>query len=240
MNPALVLTSHGTHDPAGREVVRRLAAAVRRAAAPFDVLEAVVDVEAHRLPTVLAAQRRPVVVLPLLLSSGHHVRHDVATAVADHPHAAATAPLGPSWTLAEVGAQRLAESGARPDDVVVLGGSGSSRPEALEDVEHAATLLRAVWGGDVRVGHLGRHGTPVADVVAQARSGGRRVVISSYVLAPGHFQGQLEGAGADLVTAPLLSPSPQHAIVDLLVRRFERAARTAGLWATDTLGPWST
>ena len=68
---------------------------------------------------------------------------------------------------------------------------------------------------------------PAAEVVAAARrDGARRVVVASYLLAPGYFQNTLPGVGADLVSAPLLSPSPEPEVVDLVVRRFERAART--------------
>lgn len=227
MNPALVLCSHGTADPTGQEVIRRVAAAVRRAASPFEVHESVVDVEDHRLGRVLAGLRRPAVVVPLLLSGGYHLHHDITEAVAGHPAAVVARPLGPEATLADLGARRLHDVGATPDDVVVLAGSGSSDPRALQDVDAAATLLRDQWGGPVRVGHLGRFGTPAAEVVAAARrDGARRVVVASYLLAPGYFQNLLQGVGADLVTAPLLSPSPEREVVDLVVRRFERAART--------------
>lgn len=227
MNPALVLCSHGTADPSGQEVVRRVAAAVRRTASPFEVHEAVVDVEDHRLGDVLTGLRRPAVVVPLLLSGGYHLHHDITEAVAHHPAAAVARPLGPEASLAVLGARRLREVGATQDDVIVLAGSGSSDPRALQDVDTAAALLRGHWGGSVRVGHLGRFGTPAADVVAAARrDGDRRVVVSSYLLAPGYFQNTLQGVGADLVTAPLLSPSPEREIVDLVVRRFQRAART--------------
>ncbi len=227
MNPALVLCSHGTADPAGQEVIRRVAAAVRRAAHPFEVHESVVDVEDHRLVDVLADLRRPAVVVPLLLSGGFHLHHDIAEAVADHPAAVVARPLGPDTSLAVLGARRLREVGATHEDVVVLAGSGSSDPRALRDVDSAAALLQAQWGGPVRVGHLGRFGTPAAEVTASARhDGAGRVVVASYLLAPGYFQNSLQKVGADLVTAPLLSPSPDREIVDLVVRRFERAARS--------------
>lgn len=230
MNPSLVLVSHGTADACGQEVITRLAAAVRFAAAPFEVHEAVVDVEEHRLSGVLASLRRPAVVVPLLLSSGFHVRHDVAEAVAAHPSAVATAALGPEPALAEVAVQRLWAAGAAPDDEVVMVASGSSDARALADVDRAFELLRERWDGPVRLGHLGSYGTPAAQVVAQARATGRRVVASSYLLAPGHFQGLLERLPVDVATAPLLSPSPERVLVDLVMRRFEAAARNLD-WA---------
>jgi hypothetical protein len=61
----------------------------------------------------------------------------------------------------------------------------------------------------------------VPDAVAAARRGGAdRVVVASYLLAPGHFHDKLAGAGADLVTAPLL---PDDRIAAVLLDRFDAA-----------------
>ncbi|MEH3033165.1 MAG: sirohydrochlorin chelatase, partial [Aeromicrobium erythreum] len=183
------------------------------------------------LPDVLAAVSGPVVVVPLLLSAGFHVHHDVARAVAEHPDAVASAPLGPDWSLAEIGASRLLQSGAHRRDTVVLGGSGSSDERAMADVDEAARRLGALWGGPVRVGHLGHRGTPLPEVVTQARAdGAERVVVSSYLLAPGYFQDRALESGADLVTAPLLSASPDPALVELVVRRVEQARTVRAAW----------
>lgn len=225
MNPSLVLVSHGTHDLAGREVIRRLAAAVRRVAAPFEVHEAVVDVEEHRLGDVLASLHRPAVVVPVLLSAGFHVHHDVARAVAAHPSAVVTDPLGATREMADVAVKRLWACGADPDDEVVMVASGSSDPRALADVERALELLRERWDGPVRVGHLGSYGTPASEVVAASRESGRRVVASSYLLAPGHFHSLVERLAVDVVTDPLLSASPERKVVDLVMHRFESGAR---------------
>ncbi len=242
MNPALVLCSHGTADAAGQEVIRRTAAAIRHAAAPFEVHEAVVDVEQHRLDAVLAGLHRPAVIVPLLLSRGFHVRHDIAAAVRAHPGpAVVAAPLGPDAVFAEIAVRRLREAGATNDDVVILGASGSSDQAALDDVAVAAHLLAARWGGPVRVGHLGQFGDPLGQAIAAARRGDRRVAVASYLVAPGHFQRVLAASGADLVTDPLLSPSPEPSVVDLVISRFERAARRL-TWAPPParVAPWST
>jgi sirohydrochlorin ferrochelatase len=62
---------------------------------------------------------------------------------------------------------------------------------------------------------------PVPDAVAAARRGGaERVVVASYLLAPGHFHDKLAGAGADLVTAPLL---PDDRIAAVLLDRYDAA-----------------
>jgi sirohydrochlorin ferrochelatase len=62
---------------------------------------------------------------------------------------------------------------------------------------------------------------PVSDAVLAARRGGaERVVVASYLLAPGHFHDKLAGAGADAVTAPLL---PDQRIAAVLLDRFDSA-----------------
>jgi sirohydrochlorin ferrochelatase len=68
---------------------------------------------------------------------------------------------------------------------------------------------------------------PVPDAVTAARRGGaERVVVASYLLAPGHFHDKLAGAGADAVTAPLL---PDDRIAAVLLDRYDTAvSETAG------------
>ncbi len=219
----LVLCSHGTADARGQELVRRLAAAVR-ARASTSVREAVVDVEDHRLEDVLGAVVGPAVVVPLLLSGGFHVHHDIVAAASARPGTSVAAPLGPDWALAELAVQRLRSAGCRAGDVVLLGASGSSDARAMADVDEAAARLGALWGGEVGVGHLGHRGVPIADVVRRARAGASRVVVSSYLLAPGYFQDRLRECGADIVTAPLLSPSPPTDLIELVLRRASTAA----------------
>jgi hypothetical protein len=52
---------------------------------------------------------------------------------------------------------------------------------------------------------------------------GGRVVIASYLLAPGFFHDQLAKAGADVVTEPLL-PSP--VLADIALDRYDAAVAT--------------
>src|SRR5690606_19940725 len=124
-----------------------------------DVIDSFVDVQDPGLPDVIGslAGRRTVVV-PLLLSSGYHVNHDIARAVAARPEHDATRPLGPHSALTAVLGARLAESGLREDDVVVLGASASSDPRALADVRAVAADLGDSLGRLVEVGHVGHCG----------------------------------------------------------------------------------
>jgi len=60
-------------------------------------------------------------------------------------------------------------------------------------------------------------------VTAARRGGAERVVVASYLLAPGHFHDKLADSGADAVTAPLL---PDGRIAAVLLDRYD-GARTA-------------
>ena len=61
------------------------------------------------------------------------------------------------------------------------------------------------------------------DLVAQLRAErpGRRIVVASYLLAPGHFHDRVLASGADDVTDPLLDDGPpDRRLVELVVRRY--------------------
>ncbi|MGY1664527.1 sirohydrochlorin chelatase [Geodermatophilus sp. SYSU D00696] len=225
--PVLVACAHGTRNPTGRRLVAELALAARRLRPGLTTTAAFVDVQPPTVVDVvagLAGSGQPAVVVPLLLSGGYHVHVDIAGAVAAHDTAVAARPLGPDPRLAAVLLDRLVEAGADPGDpltAVVLAAAGSSDPRSVADVEDTADLLQRSWAGPVTTGYGSAAQPPVADAVAAARRGGaERVVIASYLLAPGHFHGKLAEAGADLVTAPLL---PDERIAAVLLDRYDAA-----------------
>jgi sirohydrochlorin ferrochelatase len=151
-------------------------------------------------------------------------RPDIARAVESAGGLAVAADaLGPDWLLVEVLQQRLAESGAGPDDAVVLAAAGSSDARAGADVEQVAAWLAALRGTPVPVGYLASATPSVAEAVAAARRSnpGRPVAIATYLLAPGHFSALLETAGADHVAAPL---APHPDVARLALRRLDQAA----------------
>jgi sirohydrochlorin ferrochelatase len=159
------------------------------------------------------------------------VHVDIADAVRGSAGVVAARPLGPDPRLAEVLTDRLLAAGADPDDArtaIVLAAAGSSDPRSVADVEGTAALLQRSWAGPVRTGYGSAARPPVAEAVAAARGAGAdRVVVAAYLLAPGHFAGKLAGAGADVVTDPLL-PDPR--IAAILLDRYdagcsERAVR---------------
>ena len=225
--PVLVLCSHGTRNPSGRATVGALCAALRTRRPGLDVRLAFVDVHGPYVAdkvAALIASGRSVVVVPVLFSSGYHVQVDVGRAVKPFDQAVSTGPLGPHPLLADVLASRLVEAGGQPGDAVVLAAAGSSRPATLEDVSAMADLLQERWSGPVSVGYGTIAQPSVGDAVAAARaSGATRVLVASYLLAPGHFHSSLASGGADAVTEPL-GTDPR--VLDVILERFDAASRS--------------
>jgi sirohydrochlorin ferrochelatase len=229
--PALVACAHGTRAPAGRRTMALLRLDVARARPGLDVVAAHLDVHKPALDDVvhrLATARRPMVVVPLLLSSGYHVRVDIGRAAEKAAgFAVPAAALGPEPVLLDVLQQRLAECGARPDDAIVMAAAGSSDPRATADVEQVASWLGEARGVPVTPAYLAAASPTVPDAVAAARRAypGRGVTIATYLLAPGLFSARLDAAGADRVAAPL---APHPSLAGLVLRRFDEAREARG------------
>jgi sirohydrochlorin ferrochelatase len=227
----LVLVAHGTRDPAGHRTVQRIAAGLRpRAGVP--VVVGYADVREPTVAEALAAAPGPAVVVPAFLATGYHVRADVPAqlAAAGRTDATMTAPLGPDPLVVAALADRAADAGWRPGDGLVLAAAGSRDPRAAADVRRAAALLSSRTGTPVPVGHV-TSAPHVADAVAAARTRHRRVVIASYLLAPGRFHSQLATAGADAVAAPL---GDHPAILAALLTRYATAL-TRAAWSVLTI-----
>ncbi len=206
MTPALVAISHGTDSIRGRALVGGLVAAIRSRFP--DTHGGFVDVLQPDVATVLGKlpPGQPAVIVPLLLSAGYHVRVDLAdaAAAADRPVLIAGA-LGPDDGLVALLAERLAAAGAAPEDELVLAAAGSSEPAAVVDCRDVAGRLAALLGRSVRIGFLSAATPALPEAVATARATGRRVVVATYLLAPGYFLDLVEAVGADVVTPPLLT-----------------------------------
>lgn len=224
MTISLVATSHGTDVPAARCAISALVAAVQAAAPHLDVREAFVDVQLPRVDTAVDLVDGLAVVVPLLLAPGFHVRVDIQ-GVTDRPWVTAGRTLGPDDRLTATMLKRLADAGATVDDIVVLGAAGSTDIRARASVEVAARMLAASWGAPIEVGYVGGTGVSVAEVVRRSAATGRRVVVVSYLVAPGFFFDRLCAAGADVVTRPLLDGSTvDPELVSLVLDRFAEAA----------------
>ncbi len=227
MSPVLIACAHGTRNPAGRRLIAELALAARAQRPGLTTTAAFVDVQPPTVADVVAelsTAGQPAIVVPLLLSGGYHVHVDIARAVESAAGTVAARPLGPDPRLVEVLTDRLREAGADPHDpltAVVLAAAGSSDLRAVADVEQTAALLQRAWSGPVTTGYGAATQPTVPDAVAAARrNGAQRVVLASYLLAPGHFHDKLVDAGADTITAPLL---PDDRIATILLDRYDAA-----------------
>jgi sirohydrochlorin ferrochelatase len=248
LTPSLVAIAHGSRDPrAGATVAELLAAARTRAAARgLAGLEARGAFLGHAPPaplqvlTALAGDpggQRDVVVLPLLLTAAYHSGTDIPGVLAE---ATAGLPglrirygetLGPHPGLVRALERRLAEAGQVPGGdrsgtAVVLASAGSSQPSASA----AIAALASGWQADrgwlaVRPAYASAASpTPAQAVADLLRGGAERVVVASYLLAPGLFADRIResslAAGAAAVSAPL-GAAPE--VADVLLDRYLQA-----------------
>lgn len=220
--PALLAVAHGSRNPAAAEVVRKLARQVHRLAPVLDVHVAFLGHAEPSLPAELDAAGTGAVIVPLLLSTGHHLSADIAGA-ASSAGARVAAPLGPDQLLVTALTGRLADAGVPPGTPVVLAAAGSADPAAASDVRKQADLLAAALDVPVIAAFASCTPPTVAQAVADLRertSG--PVAVASYLLAPGQFQDQLTACGADWVTEPL---GGHPALAGLVIERY-RVARS--------------
>ncbi|GEP39245.1 cobalamin biosynthesis protein CbiX [Nocardioides psychrotolerans] len=213
--PRLVTVAHGTRKSGGNEVARQITLAAGLALG-VEAVCSYVELSDPLFEDVVAADVTPTVVVPLLLSTGFHLRQDL-------PRMASAAagplvlgrPLGPHRLVAQAQLEQLARVGARPGDGrLVLVAAGSSDPLATRDLTRAAELLGRSWGSAVEVATLSALGRRPAEVV---RAGD---VVSPYLLSPGFFADRARdeslAAGAAVI-ADVIGPHPL--VVDLVVQR---------------------
>ncbi|MCZ9882396.1 sirohydrochlorin chelatase [Arthrobacter sp. B2a2-09] len=228
-SPVLIACAHGTRNVEGQAAIRQVMAEIEALRPGLTVVEAYVDVQEPELSGVVAGlpEGTPAVVVPLLLSTGYHVKVDIPKAIKSRPEVSAAPPLGPDPRLAELLAARLRDSGLGDDDGVLLAAAGSSLPDGSVDSEEQARQLAELLPNRVRVAYGASAEPNVPDGVAALRAeladaelteDGGRVVVSSYLLATGYFHDQLSKAGADVVTAPLL-PSP--VLAEIALERYD-------------------
>jgi sirohydrochlorin ferrochelatase len=230
--PTLLVVAHGTRDPEGAASTEALVARVRELRPDLSVRCCYLDLVSPSLPEALARLHGPVVLVPLLLGAGYHVRVDIPDAVAT---ARAAAPdldavhvadaLGPHPLLIDALTDRLAEAGWRPgQDAVVLAAAGSTDPDANADAVTMAALLRDRHPGTAVVpSYLCAAGPTPAEAVSSLRAAGHdRVALAEYLLSPGFFARKAARSGASTTSAPL---GPHDAIARLVTLRYEEALR---------------
>jgi sirohydrochlorin ferrochelatase len=176
-----------------------------------------------------------VVVLPLLLTAAYHSRTDIPAVLRETQAAfpwltiGYGEPLGPHPALLRALDRRLAEAGPAhpPSTAVVLAAAGSSQPAANAAVARMAADWQAArgWRAVVPAYASAASPTPGQAAAALLRDGARRVVVATYLLAPGLFADRIRdaslAAGAAAVSRPL-GAAPE--VADVLLQRYAEAA----------------
>ena len=181
------------------------------------------------------------VVLPLLLTAAFHSGTDIpgllARATAGLPGLRIRygRPLGPHAGLVSALERRLAEAGQDPGGdpartAVVLASAGTSHPAANASIARIAAGWQAARGWlAVRPAYASAAAPTPAEAVADLlRCGASRVVVASYLLAPGLFADRIRdsslAAGASAVSAPL---GAAVEVADVLLDRYQEASAGA-------------
>ena len=136
----------------------------------------------------------------------------------------ATTALGPGfWVLGAVRSGRLRPGERLPATRSLAADLGVSRTTvaAAYDRLVAEGLLTARVGHEVPVGYIAGGEPRVASVVASTGVRGPRVVLATWLLAPGAFHRWLADAGADVVAEPL---GDHPDVVGVVVERYRAAA----------------
>ena len=242
---ALVVVAHGSVDPRAAAAIDELMPLVARRARErgLSVPDLRVAYLGHAAPSVPQVMRTfgpdaQVTVLPLLLTAAYHSKTDLPRVLARLGTGARVTygePLGPHPLLLRALERRLAEADpaaleARGHTGVVLAAAGSSDPEANAAITRLAAQwqARAGWFA-VRPAYASAAGSrPEQAVTELRRAGARRVLVASYLLAPGLFADRIRdaslAAGAAAIS-PALGASAE--LADVVLDRYQEAGTRA-------------
>ncbi|WP_374215159.1 sirohydrochlorin chelatase [Streptomyces longispororuber] len=239
--PALVLVAHGSRDPRALATVTELVGLIRARRPGLTVRLGHIELNEPLLGDTLAAlPAGRAVLVPLLLSRGHHAKHDIPEAAdaAGHLLTRVAAPLGPHPLLVDALHDRLLAAGwpdrltesVRRRGGVVLAAAGSRDPEAADDTRRTAALLALRLGVPVVPAFASAAGPDVATAVRSLTARGRHTVaVASYFTAPGRFATETAAAAPGIAAAPL---GTHPALARLVLHRYDEALtaapRTAG------------
>ncbi|GLI28656.1 hypothetical protein ARHIZOSPH14_28980 [Agromyces rhizosphaerae] len=227
----LLAVTHGSPSPDNRAAIIGLVDAVASARGDLDVGIGFVDAQHTDVASAVArsVHAPDAVIVPLVLSAGYHVRTGLAAGLdqVESSEVAMAATLGPDSRLIDVLAARLEAAGLRQGDSAVLAAAGSNDPKAVRECFETGRLLAARLGRPVTVGFIAAAMPRLHDAIEMVREvhAGSRVVVSTYLLAPGHFNDAVATAGADVVAPPLIVPGEPVAseLVDLVLDRYDDA-----------------
>jgi sirohydrochlorin ferrochelatase len=233
-NPILLAVAHGTQNPDGLATVQRLMNVVRTKRPGLPIELCWLEAAEPSLAALLPSLEGPVVIVPLLLSTGYHVQVDIPAAIGDRPQTVVGRPLGPDLRIAQALLDRLrhvmshgqptsvADAAAMAEDGhdIVLLASGSSDPAAAEDIAEIGRELERLTNGRVLTRVLSDEqwylGVPDGSYVA------------NYLLAPGYFNDRVQLEAREIWSSGVAAPLGAHPLVaDVILDRYDVAA--AGL-----------
>ncbi|WP_077795910.1 sirohydrochlorin chelatase [Streptomyces sp. JHA26] len=230
--PALVVVAHGSRDPRALSTVRALLDRVRALRPALPVHLGHIELNAPLLPDTLAALGDgEAVLVPLLLSRGHHVGRDVPDMAAASPaRTRVAAPLGPHPLLVDALHDRLTEAGwparAPRDSAVVLASAGSRAPASRADTARTAALLATRLGVPVTPAYASAASPTVPDAIrALAARGHRHIAVAANFTAPGRFATECTAHAPWIASAPL---GTHPAMAHLLLHRYDEALGGGG------------
>jgi sirohydrochlorin ferrochelatase len=231
--------AHGSADPRAAATIGELLPLVARRAADrgLSVPDLRVAYLGHAAPSVPQVMRTfgpdtQVTVLPLLLTAAYHSKTDIprvlARAGTTRLNVTYGAPLGPHPLLLRALERRLSETAFenRVQTGVVLAAAGSSDPAANATIAGLAAQWQAAGWFAVRAAYASAVSPAPGQAVTELlRAGAGRVVVASYLLAPGLFADRIRdaslAAGAAEVS-PALGAVPE--VADVLLDRYQEAA----------------
>jgi len=238
--PVLIAVAHGSADPQAAATVADLMATVSararaRGLSVPDLRTAYLGHAAPSLAQVMQTVEGRVTVLPLLLTAAYHSKADIPRVLARcGPHRVSYgATLGPHPLLLRALERRLAEApGADTGHTdpgrtgVVLAAAGSSDPEANATIARLAAKwqAKAGWFAVSPAYASAAAPSPAAAVTGLLQAGASRVLVATYLLAPGFFADRVRAsslaAGAAAVAAPLGAATE---LADVLLDRYQEA-----------------
>ncbi len=238
----LVAVAHGSKDPRASATIAELAAVARERSPGLDLRTAFLGHAPPSLPQVLGTIEadRDVTVLPLLLTAAYHSKADIPRMLAriPRPRVSYGATLGPHPLLLDALDRRLAEalsmSGptAHRDPsrtAVVLAAAGSTDPGANATIARMAAQwqARAGWLAVRPAYASAAEPSPATAVTGLLQEGAPRVVVATYLLAPGLFADRIHhtalAAGAAAVS-PALGACAE--VADVMLDRFAQTGST--------------
>ncbi|MHC5906207.1 sirohydrochlorin chelatase [Streptomyces sp. S6] len=240
--PALVVVAHGSRDPRALRTVRALLDRVRARRPGLPVHLGHIELNEPLLTDTLARLRaeeaeeaegtRDVVLVPLLLGRGYHIKRDIPEmAAATHPRARVAGALGSHPLLIDTLAARLEEAGwhagtgeERRTSAVILAAAGSRDPDNAADTDRTAHLLSARLGVPVVPAYASTAEPAVPNAIAGLTARGyTRVAVASYFTAPGRFATECARVAPWIASAPL---GAHDAMARLILHRYEGCLET--------------